>query len=261
MDSGSTHCFVDPHFIAMHNLVTYSVPLIQLKLFDGSSNHTITQAIDIPLQISAGHVTPFTFYITPLDSSCSVVLGYNWLTRYNLLIDWVLSSITFPAMDKENPVSDPRPSVCATVSEEMEPQPFSNNSNSDIPEDEPTLEIPTATPKVDISLVNAVAYLQACELPGTQQFTLNLKDISARASSTSDSTPLDLSSIPEEYHDFTDVFDKVKADMLAPHQPYNLKINLNEDSTPPLRQMYSLSPTKLVALQEFIDEHLATGFI
>jgi hypothetical protein len=67
--------------------------------------------------------------------------------------------------------------------------------------------------------------------------------------------------IPEEYHDFTDVFDKAKANILAPHQPYDLKINLEEDSTPPLRHMYSLSQTELIALWEFIDEHLATGFI
>jgi len=70
-----------------------------------------------------------------------------------------------------------------------------------------------------------------------------------------------LSSILEEYHDLADVFDKAKADMLAPHWLYNLKINLNEDATPLLGQMYSLSPTGLVALREFIDEHLATGFI
>ena len=144
----------------------------------------------------------------------------------------------------------------ATVSKEMEQQPESDNS--DIPEDNPTLNTPTL--KVDISLVNAVSFLQVCELPGTQQFTLNLKDISARASSMSDSTPLDLSSVLEEYHDFADVFDKAKADMLASHRPYDLKINLEEGSTPPLRQMYSLSQTELVAL-EFIDEHLATGFI
>ena len=159
-------------------------------------------------------------------------------------------------MNKETPVSEPRPSMHATISEEMEPQPESDNS--DILEDK---SIPnTPTPKVDISLVNAVAFLQVCELPGTQQFTLNLKDISARASSTSDSTLPDLSSIPKQYHDFADVFDKAKADMLALHQPYDLKINL-EDSTPPLGQMYSLSPTELVALREFIDKHLATGFI
>jgi hypothetical protein len=162
VDSGSTHCFVDPRFIATHNLITYSVPPIRLKLFDGTSNQTITQAIDIPLQISPGHVTPFTFYVTPLDSSCSIVLGYNWLTRYNPLIDWVLSSIIFPTTDKENPVSDSRPSMRATVSEEMEPQTSSDNSDSDTREDNPTPDIPdtpTATPKVDISLVNAVAFL------------------------------------------------------------------------------------------------------
>src|SRR5882762_2720090 len=267
VDSGSTHCFVDPRFIAMNNLITYSVTPIRLKLFDGTSNQTITQAIDIPVQISPGHVTPFTFYVTPLNSSCSIVLGYNWLTRYNPLIDWVLSSIIFPTTNKENPVSDSRPSMRATVSDEMEPQTFSDNFDSDTREDNPTPNIPetpetlTATPKVDISLVNAVAYLRACELPGTQQFTLNLKDFSARASSTSQSTPADLSSIPEEYHDFADVFDKVKADTLAPHRPYDLKINLDENSIPPLGHMYSLSQTELVALREFIDEHLATGFI
>ena len=98
-----------------------------------------------------------------------------------------------------------------------------------------------------------VAFLQVCELLGTQQFTLNLKDISTRASSTSDSTPSDLFAVPEEYHDFADVFDKAKADMLASHRPFNLKINLEEGSTPPLGQMYSLSQTELVALREFIE--------
>ena len=64
-------------FISKNNLLTYSVPPIQLCLFDGSSNNVITQAIKVPLRISPEHVTPFTFYITPLDSSCNVVLGYN----------------------------------------------------------------------------------------------------------------------------------------------------------------------------------------
>src|ERR1700676_2057876 len=80
VDSSSPHCFVDPQFICMHQLITYSVSPIQLQLFDGTSNHTITQAIKILLQIFPGHVTPFTFYVTPLNPLCSAVLGYNWLT-------------------------------------------------------------------------------------------------------------------------------------------------------------------------------------
>ena len=83
-----------------------------------------------------------------------------------------------------------------------------------------------------------MSFLQVCELLGTQQFTPNLKDISAQASSASDSAPL--SAVPEEYHDFADVFDKAKADMLASHRPYDLKINLEEGSTPPLGQMYAV---------------------
>ena len=50
IDSSSTHCFVNSHFISKNNLLTYSIPLIQLRLFDGSNNNVITQAIKVPLQ-------------------------------------------------------------------------------------------------------------------------------------------------------------------------------------------------------------------
>src|SRR6202451_3305521 len=120
-----------------------------------------------------------------------------------------MGCIAFPSTNKENPVSDSRPSMHATVSEEMEPQPFSDNSDPDVQEDIPNLNpIPKVTSKVDISLVNTVAYIRACKLPGMQQFTLNIKDITARSTSIPDSAPVDLSSVPEEYHDFVDVFNK-----------------------------------------------------
>jgi len=72
---------------------------------------------------------------------------------------------------------------------------------------------------------------------------------------------VDLSAVPQEYHEFADIFSKSKANTLAPHREYNLKIKLKEGTHPPLGTLYSLSPFELEALQTFLDEHLASGFI
>ena len=49
--------------------------------------------------------------------------------------------------------------------------------------------------------------------------------------------------------------------MLAPHYEHNLKINLEDSVSPPLEATYSLCSSKLSSLHEFLDEHLAMGFI
>ena len=74
--------------------------------------------------------------------------------------------------------------------------------------------------------------------------------------------PIDLSSIPEDYHEYADVFSKGKADTLPPHRPsVDLKIDIENGAPPPLSRMYSLSTTELEALRTFIEEHVRIGFI
>jgi len=256
VDSGSTHCFVDIQFVHKNNISTYSIPPITLRLFDSTSNFVITQAVDTSVKFPAsGDVTPMTFYLTLLDSECSIVLGRNSLTRYNLLIDWVLSSLTFrtPAPSLLAPPSTPSPVQSSN--------PVSGLSGQSDPGLAPSVDTPVCTPP-HISLINTAAFVCACKLEGSTKYQLQLcPSDSAKACSSSASTLPDLDIVPPEYRNYADVFSKAKASELPPHRNYDLNIDLEEGTSPPLGTLYSLSPVKLSALWTFIDENLNTGFI
>ena len=110
----------------------------------------------------------------------------------------------------------------------------------------------------------AVAFQCACKLEGSIPFSLFLSSMSAQAAAISDGIPADpvnLTRVPPESHNYMDVFSKKKADTLAPHQPLNLKIELEEGTEPHLGRIYFLSPLEQGSLWDFMDEHPTNGFI
>jgi hypothetical protein len=113
-----------------------------------------------------------------------------------------------------------------------------------------------------VSFVGAAAFARACKLPGSEVFQLSLADldkISGRSATTS--APAPPANVPEDYHEFSDVFNEEKADTLPPHRPYDLKIDLEKGAETPLGRMYSLSQSETLALREFLDDNLRTGFV
>ena len=119
---------------------------------------------------------------------------------------------------------------------------------------------PGVTPRV--TLINAKAFKRESTMQGSQCFHLQVTTPEATGQSVSASlVTVNLDGVPEEYHDFADVFSKTKARVLADHCPYDLKITLEEGASPPLGPIYSLSQEELLTLHKFIDENTAMGFI
>lgn len=96
--------------------------------------------------------------VTPLDSSCSSVLGYNWLKQFNRLIDWFSGHISFRSVDHRGLALSTDP-----------PKPPLVNAPSD--------PIPNPLPKVTpphISFINASAYMCTTKLPRSVSFQLQI---------------------------------------------------------------------------------------
>ena len=243
IDSGSFHCFIDPSLIKFTSLCICSIPLVSLRLFDILQGKTITKVIyEIPLYFLSGNIMLLTFYVTLLDSTCSVVLGYSWLTCYNLGIDWILRHIIFHTTPQEESflISANLPVFMTVASASL------------------TLL------KLSVSLVSAAAFLRASKLGGSQSFRIQLSDSSTSASAhkaTLDKEPPDLSTVPSKYYDFADIFSESQANILAPHYLYDLKIHQDKGTAPPWRPIYSLYQVELHVLCNFIDKNVKTGFI
>uniref|UniRef100_A0A4W5K9D1 ribonuclease H n=1 Tax=Hucho hucho TaxID=62062 RepID=A0A4W5K9D1_9TELE len=71
----------------------------------------------------------------------------------------------------------------------------------------------------------------------------------------------DLSAIPAKYQDLREVFSKARATLLPPHQPYDCRIDFLPGTTPPRGRLYSLSGPENKAMEIYIEDSLAAGFI
>ena len=259
IDSRSTHCFVDSKFVDTHHLKTSATPPVALCLFDGSSNSTISKIANLSIIFSTGDCMNLDFYVTPLDSSCLLVLGYNWLAWHNLLIDWVNGLTNFHPSLQEN----------LTLSHIAANTPLASPSFLDNPlqSSDSTVSIPASETSVsnseqsNIAIIGAAVFLHASKLLDSHNFKLCLCSSDIQTNFTKLVETPDLSNVPFKYHEFADVFSKTKAEVLTSHYPYNLKINLEEGAQPPVGPIYSLLASEQEALKEFIEENLNMGFI
>ncbi|KAI2650029.1 Transposon Tf2-6 polyprotein [Labeo rohita] len=67
--------------------------------------------------------------------------------------------------------------------------------------------------------------------------------------------------IPAEYHDLLEAFSTVRATELPPHRPGDCAIELTPGAVPPRGRIFPLSQPESEAMERYIQEELAKGFI
>jgi len=66
-------------------------------------------------------------------------------------------------------------------------------------------------PVLDITFNNAAVYTHSSKLEGSECFKLQISNPKVTSHSTTSKTPVNMSSIPKDYHDFTDMLSKSMA--------------------------------------------------
>jgi len=140
-----------------------------------------------------GETHEVDFFVMKLDKGYSVVLGYDWLTQHNPVIDWIETKVIFR-----------KPPVALT--------PVIPKTDTMVP------------PKINICWVSAKKLKKLSREPGATTFFVSklsdspssdytIRPINTKVAELGIDSPM----FPLEYQEFANVFSGEKANTLPPH--------------------------------------------
>ena len=226
LDSGASSCFMTPEIAKKLGipLVSKTHPRQVIAANQTAfADPILDETIPVLMDIN-GHQEYLVFNIvSPLSSS--IILGLPWFQRNCPVIDWNSKSINFPCPVPDSPCLDPLAISLILPS---------NNS--------------------DIKLLSSAQW-QSSVLsdPDYSIFEVHVAPITETWKSET--------VLPPEFQKYSDVFNEEDANLLPQHRPYDIGIELEENTTPPFGPLYSLTEEESRVLKKYIDDMLSKGFI
>jgi len=225
VDTGATgYAFIDKTFAQEHGLKrTRLLWPIDLYGFDGKKvSERITHEVCLYLRYGK-HREKISMLETNLGSY-DVILGLPWMRKHRVQPDWDSERLLI------NPKTDLKP----------EPEPESN-------------------PELDICMIGAAPLSRLSRKPDHEIFAVTMKDIEQALAPKTFIDPA--TKLPQQYHDFLDVFSRKEADTLPKHRPYDHRIELEPGKVPPYGPLYGMSQNELQVLRKYLEDNLTKGFI
>jgi hypothetical protein len=116
---------------------------------------------------------------------------------------------------------------------------------------------------IDICGISAAGFHLSLYNPKSEVFTTSLYEID-RILDARQETKYDTqeeAQIPDAYSDLVDVSSKEASDILAPHRPYDHKIELTGPNTLGFSPLYKMTTQELEETKRYLLDNLAKGFI
>ena len=210
-----------------------------------------------------------------------IILGFTWLKEMNPMIDWRKGMLEwreqkpveqmrtveyyeyFQNLLKE-PILKKIHAVQPTTVEDEEDQEKDLNRTQNPLDDDKVAVLMSAITKPD----NDEQYEQliASMLNGTNEDVwINAKmnkamEIQAEINQKKKILPLK-EQIPEEFHEYLDVFSEEKAARFPESRAWDHKIEMKESFTPKSFKTYNLTPEEQIEIDKFLKDNLDKGYI
>jgi len=262
IDSGADVSFISSSFARKHELFTEPIAPRSLTLANGSKQLAAVTSKSLCSITFQGHVDP-TLNLLVCDLNVfDVILGIDWLKKHNPTIDWKLNTFKFD--------SDYCQTHCHTDFRTLEDVDIDQLIDGD---EDILLHIEQQQTLAQTQNDHSILLLMTEELMqiaseesltiNTFQMTThneayNAKDLMEEDEEDDEE---DFSSLPAEFQGFQDVFRKKGADVLPPHRPFDLEIEIHPGMKVPFMPMYALTETESTELNSYLEENLARDFI
>ena len=143
----------------------------------------------------------------------------------------------------------------------------SKKDKPNVEDEKPSVESANKTNKpLDLDLIGGALFMHLAKLKKQKAeiFAISIQDIKYQLNKGTKPLTDPKTVVPEEYHDFLDVFSKDISDTLRPYGKYDHKIELlknKELSDLGHSALREMSVPQLEFMKKFLEEHLKKGFI
>lgn len=289
VDCAADLSLIHNRFVQQHHVPTitldHSIPTVvadDRPILGGDITCSTSPILVSATAHSEVHSSFHSFHVASIGRH-NLILGAPWLVQNNPVINWQERTITFPARDqaKSEPPSSLEPmarlsatstQVASKASPLVSPAPAQPTLSSPALSAAPLSNPAPVIKPVSVSSISCASLRRSIRKAGvtimgitTVEQVSDLVSAIPNPDGEDDDAPPDhaqlLNLIPPEHHGYLDVFSKVNADRLPKHSPYDHAIDLEEGKQPKFSPIYLCSARELQALDAYLRDMLAKGFI